>query len=337
MNYFYLIPICFILIICINYVQHKLNFLQDINLKHKLKNSKKVPLSGGIFILLSLMSIKFFYSIEISSDIFILLFLFFVLGFFSDTKPNFIPIIRLILQFILILFFIYLLKLEIYKSNIFFIDKFLNNYYFNLIFTAICIIVLLNGSNFIDGVNTNLLGYFIIVLFFISKFNYILDINLVIIILFSFYIFNFFGKCFLGDNGVYVLTILISFLTIDVINLNNLNAIFAINLLWYPAFENLFSIIRRYVSNDKVDKADKRHLHSILYLILSKNKYLNNLSNSLSGIIITLYNFISIGLSYKFINNNQILVSILIVNITIYLLLYFKLLNNLSNRSVSNK
>ena len=89
------------------------------------------------------------------------------------------------------------------------------------------------------------------------------------------------------------------------INLNNLNAIFAINLLWYPAFENLFSIIRRYVSNDKVDKADKRHLHSILYLILSKNKYLNNLSNSLSGVIITLYNFISIGLSYKFINNNQ--------------------------------
>ena len=49
-----------------------------------------------------------------------------------------------------------------------------------------------------------------------------------------------FGKCFLGDNGVYVISILLSFIVINIINYNNLNPIIAINLLWYPAFENLF-------------------------------------------------------------------------------------------------
>ena len=122
----------------------------------------------------------------------------------------------------------------------FFIDIFLSNIFFNILFTSLCIIVLLNGSNFIDGVNTNLIGYFLIVLFIISKFNYYFDVNYLIIIFVVFYIYNFLGKCFLGDNGVYITSILISYIVIDIINLNSINPILAINLLWYPAFENLF-------------------------------------------------------------------------------------------------
>ena len=141
----------------------------------------------------------------------------------------------------------------------------------------------------------------------------------------------------MGDNGVYVVSILLSFIVINVINYNNLNPIIAINLLWYPAFENLFSIIRRYVSSDKVDIADKKHLHSLLFLILHKKKYLTKYSNSLSGLFINIYNFVSLGLSYKYLNNNQILICILVINITLYLFTYFKLLNILSNRVVSKK
>ena len=95
--------------------------------------------------------------------------------------------------------FIYLSGLEINRTNIIFIDKFLLNYYFNF-FTSFCIIVLLNGSNFVDGVNTNLIGYCIIILFFISKFNYVLDINYLIIILISFYVYNFSESVF-WDSG----------------------------------------------------------------------------------------------------------------------------------------
>lgn len=337
MDYIYFFIVNILLISSINYIQYKFNFLLDIKLKHKIKIKEKIPLSGGIYILVSIITCKLFYDIDISTNLLIILFLFFVLGFFSDTKPNFIPILRLLIQLILILLLIYICNLEIDKSNIFFIDRFLSNNYFNILFTSICIIVLLNGSNFIDGVNTNLIGYCLIILLFVSELNYFTNINFIIITLAVFYIFNFFGKCFLGDNGVYVISILLSFIVINIINYNNLNPIIAINLLWYPAFENLFSIIRRYVSSDKVDIADKKHLHSLLFLILNKKKYLTKYSNSLSGLFINIYNFVSLGLSYKYLNNNQILICILVVNITLYLFTYFKLLNILSNRVVSKK
>ena len=337
MDYIYFFIVNILLISSINYIQYKFNFLLDIKLKHKIKIKEKIPLSGGIYILVSIITCKLFYDIDISTNLLIILFLFFVLGFFSDTKPNFIPILRLLIQLILILLLIYICNLEIDKSNIFFIDRFLSNYYFNILFTSICIIVLLNGSNFIDGVNTNLIGYCLIILLFVSELNYFININFIIITLAVFYIFNFFGKCFLGDNGVYVISILLSFIVINIINYNNLNPIIAINLLWYPAFENLFSIIRRYISSDKVDIADKKHLHSLLFLILNKKKYLTKYSNSLSGLFINIYNFVSLGLSYKYLNNNQILICILVINITLYLFTYFKLLNILSNRVVSKK
>ncbi len=326
-----------LLITCINYVQHKLNFLIDLKLKHKIKYKEKIALSGGIYILISVIVCKIIYNIDINSNLIFVLLLFFVLGYFSDTRPNFIPALRLMIQLALIFLFIYLCKIEINQTNIFFIDKFMSIKEFNIIFTSACIIVLLNGSNFIDGVNTNLIGYYIIVLLFISGFNFYIDINYLLITFIVFYIYNFLGKCFLGDNGVYVISIIISFIVISIINYNSLNPIIAINLLWYPAFENLFSIIRRYVSNNKVDIADKRHLHSILFLLLNKKKSLSKYANSLSGFLICLYNLIAIGLSYKYLYNNQILLSILIINITVYLFIYFKLLNILSNRDVSKK
>ena len=335
MNFLYFLTICILLITCINYVQHKFNFLLDLNLKHKIKNVKKIPLSGGIYILLCLMICKYAFDTNISLNLLLILFLFLVLGFFSDTKPNFAPVLRLALQLLVIFLLIYLTDLEINKSNIFFIDNYLSYNYFNLIFTSLCIIVLLNGANFIDGVNTNLTGYYIIVIFFISKFNYNFDLIYLLIILIAFYFYNFFGKCFLGDNGVYVISILISFIIIGIINNNDINPFFAVNLLWYPAFENLFSIIRRYVSNDKVDRADKKHLHSILYLIL-KTKF-TKYSNSFCGLLLNSYNLISTYLSFKYIFNSQILITILIINIIFYLLTYFKLLNILSKRLVSKK
>ena len=337
MNYIYFFLINIVLISSINYVQYKLNFLLDINLKHKIKNKRKIALSGGIYILISLILCNNLNYIDIPIYIFFVLSLFFILGYFSDTQPNFVPILRLILQLILIILFLYYGDVKIDQSKIFFIDIFLSNIFFNILFTSLCIIVLLNGSNFIDGVNTNLIGYFLIVLFIISKFNYYFDVNYLIIIFVVFYIYNFLGKCFLGDNGVYITSILISYIVIDIINLNSINPILAINLLWYPAFENLFSILRRYVSNNKVDKADKKHLHSILYILLNKRKTISKYSNSLSGLVLNLYNFLTIFLSYKYLNNNQILLTLLVINISVYLFTYFKLLNLLSNRFVSKK
>ncbi len=337
MNYLIFFIINILLITSINYVQYKLNFLIDISLKHKIYDKNKVPLSGGLYILTAIFVYKFLFNININLELIIILVSMFVLGFFSDTKPNFTPAIRLLLQLSLIILMIIICDLKINKTNIFFIDNFLSINYFNLIFTSLCIIVFLNGSNFVDGVNTNLIGYSIIVLFILSNFETEFELKFMLLAMIVFYLFNLIGRCFLGDNGVYVISILISYIVINTFNLNSINPIFAINLLWYPAFENLFSIIRRFVYNDKVDEADKKHLHSLLFLFLNKLKLSKIMTNSLSGICICLFNFLSIYLSFMNMNNNQILISIITINIFIYLLVYFKLLNILAKRSFSNK
>ena len=70
-----------------------------------------------------------------------------------------------------------------------------------------CLLVLINGFNLMDGLNTLVLGYFIFcltALYFTSKQNnFYLDYKLIediLIILSIMIFFNFFGKSFLGDS-----------------------------------------------------------------------------------------------------------------------------------------
>ena len=50
----------------------------------------------------------------------------------------------------------------------------------------------------------------------------------------------------LGDAGAYILSFFVGYLIIKCHNFNpNISPYFFITLLWYPCFENLFSIIRK--------------------------------------------------------------------------------------------
>ena len=70
----------------------------------------------------------------------------------------------------------------------------------------------------------------------------------------------------------------------------DISPLLALNLLWYPAFENLFTILRRLNNNRTVDMLLMvfTFIHCLLKKIfhLSKNFYL---SNSLTGILINLF------------------------------------------------
>ena len=81
----------------------------------------------------------------------------------------------------------------------------LQNKYFNISFTVFCFAILLNGTNFIDGLNGLAIGYYILVLtaiFYLSSINsdvQLRDLEEYKILIYSmiiFFIFNFFGKCF---------------------------------------------------------------------------------------------------------------------------------------------
>ena len=61
-------------------------------------------------------------------------------------------------------------------------------------------------------------------------------------------IFNYKNYLFLGDNGSYLLGFFYSIVLIDFYNFNqSISPFFIILLLWYPSFEILFSILRKFV------------------------------------------------------------------------------------------
>ena len=95
------------------------------------------------------------------------------------------------------------------------------------------------------------------------------------------------------------------------------------NLLWYPAFENLFSILRKLKTG--ISTPDNFHLHHFIYLELNKKFKKNNFNNSLTGVIINLFNLILLIMASFFANHSAYLSIILGLNISIYLIVYYLL------------
>ena len=139
----------------------------------------------------------------------------------------------------------------------------MSNYLFNFILTTFCLAILVNGSNFIDGLNGLLSGYFLgvilSILYIVNNFENIsfLEIDILKVLFFSlliFYLFNIFGKVYLGDSGSYLLALIIGYLSIKLVLQNPfISPYYIASLLWYPAFENLFSLIRRIKKKRNID------------------------------------------------------------------------------------
>ena len=98
-------------------------------------------------------------------------------------------------------------------------------------------------------------------------------------------------------------------------------------LLWYPAFENLFSIIRKKIINTDPLDADNSHLHQLLfnYFRIKKNKLIKRFSNPISSFIINIYNFLIFLVSLNYFTHTKSLLLIIALNVTIYLFFYYLL------------
>ncbi len=253
------------------------------------------------------------------------------LGIFSDSNKISSPKIRILIQIILLLFFVLFIEVRIVNIRIDFFNELLNINLVSIIFTIFCMLVLINGSNFLDGLNTLLVGYYILVcsfLIFLSiEQNLIIDqnINLFLIFLIIIFLFNFFGKIFLGDSGAYLISFYVAFFVLDFSMKNNSVSPYLICFfLWYPAFENLFSILRRIIKKKKVEEPDQNHLHQMIYNFLIKMKLINfKIINTFTGLIINIFNFLMFLIFYKFYSYTYILVLGILINVCIYLFLYF--------------
>ena len=332
MNFFIYLFFLTIFIFFLNSFFRKKNFLISTtgDDHQKFASSEIIPLSGGIFIFLGII---YFYNIN-SSFFYIFSFLILMLGFFSDLKLFKSAVLRLLAQVSIVIFFVILNELKIQDTRIFLLDKLLENIFLNYLFVSFCILILINGSNFIDGLNTLNIGYYIlicIVFYYLKLEGLIIYLdNLLFFIFFvlaTIFVINILNRMFLGDAGSYILGFIFSIVLIETYNLNNnLSPYFIILLLWYPCFETLFSIIRKNIVKKSPMSPDTNHLHQLIFLYIKKKFQINlYYSNIISANIINLYNAVIFLISINYISNSQVQIFLILLNLFLYTVIYFKI------------
>ena len=189
---------------------HFKNYLPSLSgEKHQLFVGKKnIQLSGGIIIVLTFLLIK-----KLNIEFYhLFLFTIFLIGFLSDLKIITSPRVRFFLQVFSIFLFVIFFNFEISQVRIFFIDYLLEYQFFSYFFVIFCLLIIVNGTNFIDGLNGLVLGYFISILIIVYNLKLFENLNVTqfeilyfIELLFFLLLFNFFNKLYIGDGGSYLL------------------------------------------------------------------------------------------------------------------------------------
>ena len=308
----------------------KLSIDKNIRLAHQTYTADKyVPLLGGYFILIP---VFFNHTILFQNLLFLFIFL---TGVLSDIRLLNSPKLRFLIQFCLGMLFIIFSKTYINDTGIDILDNLLGYKFFNILFVTFCILILMNGTNFIDGLNGLVSGYYIIILLVII---YLGDNN-IDLINYNFYkilaftlsiifILNLLNKIYLGDGGSYLLSFVIGISIIKMYSQNSqISSLFIILLLWYPCFENLFSIIRKFYQKKSPLHPDNKHFHQLAFNFIKKKfKIKNNLlSNNITSILIISYNMGVLFVGSLYVQSTSYQVLIIVFNISLYIFLYQKL------------
>ncbi len=328
MNYFYILAIPLIIYSVNSFIKH-MNLLPSLSgERHQLfVEQNNIPLSGGIIIIITFLFIEKF-------NINLFFIFIFLIGFFSDLKIIKSPRIRFFLQILCIFLFVIIYDFHISNIRIFLFDFLLRYKFFSSFFVIFCLLVITNGTNFIDGLNGLVLGYFILLLITIYNLQLYENLNITqfeilyfMACLFFLLLFNFFNKLYIGDSGSYLLGFSFGIFLIAIYESNStISPFFIVLLLWYPCFENLFSIIRKYRFNTSPLKSDNKHLHQMLFYFIKKRFGLTSLSsNNLCSILINTFNILTISTGTINIFNTQFQILVIFFNIIFYIIVYLQL------------
>ena len=307
MNFLLYISLLTIFLLLINNSFTKKNILisETGDIHQKFASKEKVPLTGGLFLFSSFL---FFINDQVLSFI-LFSFLILLLGIFSDLKHIKSAFSRFLIQISLVVSFVIFNDFQLANTKILLLDQLLSNELFNYFFVSFCILIVINGSNFFDGLNTLNIGYYLLVSFIIYYLEIVnlvsineVFIKYILIILIITFFLNLFNKIYLGDAGSYLLGFTFSIFLINIYLENpQISPFFIVVLLWYPSYETLFSIIRKNIMNKSPMRPDSNHLHQQIFFIINKKKNLNKyFSNLLSANLINLYNLVVFIVSVNF-------------------------------------
>ncbi len=133
----------------------------------------------------------------------------------------------------------------------------------------------------------------------------------------------------MGDGGAYILSLLCGYFLVKTYEYSPLfSPFFIVHLLWYPCFENLFSIIRKFSLKKSPTNADNNHLHQLIFFYFKKKLDFSNFKiNNISSFTIISYNLLIFSISLINPGSSKFQIMLILFNIIIYLLTYFKLFN----------
>ena len=321
-----------ILIIFINkfFLQKNLLISETGDVHQKFASKSKIPLTGGLMIFLGYL---YFLDDSVLSFIFFS-FLIFILGILSDLKAIKSANFKFILQILIIISCVVFNDMQINDTRIFYLDEFLKNNWANYFFITFCVLIVVNGTNFIDGMNTLSVGHYLsvsLIIFYLFMDQKIIIDNIsiiyIVILLLIVFLFNFSNQLFLGDSGSYLLGFSFSIFLINIYNWNPvISPFFIILLLWYPCYENLFSILRKNILKRSPMNPDANHMHQLIFFFIKKKLKLKIISaNLLTAQIINIYNFCIFIIGLKFIAKSEVQVLLILISVVIYTAIYFKL------------
>ena len=205
----------------------------------------------------------------------------------EDVKHFLSPKLRLAILFFVGTIYVFFADLPNIKISSIFIDG--QNIIFFYSLYILSLMMIMNGFNFIDGLNGlssfNFITIFISIYFLAGLYQdeEIKNWSMFLILLSLFFLFlNFpFGKFFLGDSGSYLYAFL-SGSTIIMLFERNTEAptLLALLILAYPITEIIFSIIRKSLKKFSPMEPDNLHIHQLIYNKLNGDKkFRNNLAS----------------------------------------------------------
>ena len=152
---------------------------------------------------------------------------------------------------------------------------------FRIPFLLLAIGLLINATNYIDGIDGLLLTFFLsCLIYYVLLIDDAKTINLLkLFIMASFLnlILNLLPsknkfKVFSGDSGSLFIGFFISFITIDFYNSFNIHPVILIWPLWYTVYDFLFVSINRLKNKRSIFKPDNTHLHHVIINKFNGNK-----------------------------------------------------------------
>lgn len=308
------------------FIKEKILLSYTGNHHQKFTTKTAVPITGGILILILIL----FGQLNLNIIFFLFLAFIFLLGILSDLNILISPLKRFFFQFVIFFIFIFISDIYLPSLKISILDFFFQEKIINYFFLTICFMILLNGSNFIDGCNTLVLGFYLIILVILYRLGLIsflvqdlIFFYFFILFLFFVFILNLFQKIFLGESGVYTIAFLVGYILVKIaLDNQKISPYFIANLLWYPSFEVLFSIIRKIISKTSPLQPDTLHLHHLIFFFLHKKAKIR-FANSATGLLINIYNFLILFYASENIFDTKFQCLLILCNTFIYFLIYF--------------